>query len=127
MGRWLHGTVRVRVPFDNVDFQAMEAARRSGAYWLRCRAIVRGSPCAISIMSGSSACIGTMFRRDAEYPRPDHVLVHISDTHLLGGDARLYDRVDSAARLRKLLTALEGTGRRPAALVFTGDLADQGE
>ena len=68
-----------------------------------------------------------MFRRDAEYPRADHVLVHISDTHLLGGDARLYDRVDAAARLRELLAALEGTGRRPAALVFTGDLADRGE
>lgn len=68
-----------------------------------------------------------MFRRDAEYPRPDHVLVHISDTHLLGGDARLYDRVDGAARLRELLAALESTGRRPDALVFTGDLADRGE
>ena len=68
-----------------------------------------------------------MFRRDAEYPRPDHVLVHLSDTHLLGGEAKLYDQVDAAARLRELLAALEATGRRPAALVFTGDLADRGE
>ncbi|HWL59470.1 MAG TPA: phosphodiesterase [Microbacteriaceae bacterium] len=68
-----------------------------------------------------------MSHRDAEYPRPDHVLVHISDTHLLGGQARLYDRVDSTARLRELLAALESTGRRPAAIIFTGDLADRGE
>jgi Icc protein len=68
-----------------------------------------------------------MSRLEAEYPRPDHVLVHISDTHLLAGDGRLYDRVDSASRLRELLGALERTGRRPEALVFTGDLADHGE
>ena len=65
--------------------------------------------------------------REAEYPRPEHVLVHISDTHLLAGEGRLYDRIDSAVRLRELLTALERTGRRPEAIVFTGDLADRGE
>ncbi|GHF13332.1 metallophosphoesterase [Pseudolysinimonas yzui] len=68
-----------------------------------------------------------MSRLEAEYPRPDHVLVHISDTHLLAGEGRLYDRVDGATRLRELLTALELTGRRPEAIVFTGDLADHGE
>jgi len=65
--------------------------------------------------------------RDAEYPRPDLTLVHISDTHLLAHGARLYDRVDSEATLRDLLVALEATGRRPDALVFTGDLTDNGE
>lgn len=65
--------------------------------------------------------------RDAEYPRPDHTLVHISDTHLRGGGARLYDRIDSESFLREALEALEGTGRRPDAIVFTGDLADVGE
>lgn len=68
-----------------------------------------------------------MSRLEAEYPRPDHVLVHISDTHLLAGEGRLYDRVDGAARLRELLGALERTGRRAEAIVFTGDLADHGE
>jgi 3',5'-cyclic AMP phosphodiesterase CpdA len=65
--------------------------------------------------------------RDAEYPRPDLTLVHISDTHLLSDGARLYGRVDSEALLRELLAELEATGRRPDALVFTGDLADSGE
>jgi Icc protein len=68
-----------------------------------------------------------MSRLEAEYPRPDHVLVHISDTHLLAREGRLYDRVDASERLRELLTALERTGRRPEAIVFTGDLADHGE
>jgi Icc protein len=71
--------------------------------------------------------MGRMSRRRAEFSRPEHVLVHISDTHLLGGADRLYDRVDSAGHLRELLTALENTGRRPSAIVFTGDLADRGE
>jgi len=68
-----------------------------------------------------------MSRLEAAFPRPDHVLVHISDTHLVADGHRLYDRVDSATRLRELLDALERTGRRPEALVFTGDLADRGE
>ena len=68
-----------------------------------------------------------MSRRQAEYPRPDHVIVHISDTHFLTGEGRLYDRVDSVAQLREMLAALERTGRRPEAIVFTGDLADRGE
>jgi 3',5'-cyclic AMP phosphodiesterase CpdA len=70
---------------------------------------------------------GGMLVRDAEYPRPDHTLVHISDTHLLAGAGRLYDRVDAEAHLRDLMARLEATGRRPDALVFTGDLADVGE
>jgi Icc protein len=68
-----------------------------------------------------------MSRRQAEFPRPDHVLVHISDTHFLTGAGRLYDRVDSVAQLREMLEALERTGRRPEAIIFTGDLADRGE
>lgn len=68
-----------------------------------------------------------MSRRQAEYPRPDHVLVHISDTHLLAAEGRLYDRIDSAIQLREMLVALERTGRRPVGIVFTGDLADRGE
>ncbi len=68
-----------------------------------------------------------MSRLEAEYPRPDHVLVHISDTHLLSGEGRLFERVDASTRLRELLAALEATGRHPEAIVFTGDLADRGE
>ncbi|GIT78624.1 3',5'-cyclic adenosine monophosphate phosphodiesterase CpdA [Leifsonia sp. LS1] len=65
--------------------------------------------------------------RIAEYPRPDHFLLHISDTHLLAGGERLYGSVDSDAHLRALLAEVEASGGRPEAIVFTGDLADRGQ
>jgi 3',5'-cyclic-AMP phosphodiesterase len=65
--------------------------------------------------------------RIAEHPRPDHFLLHFSDTHFVGGDRRLYDRVDSEAHLRRLADEFAASGQRPEAIVFTGDLADHGE
>ncbi|MGR2752086.1 phosphodiesterase [Agromyces arachidis] len=65
--------------------------------------------------------------RRAEHPRPSHFLLHISDTHLLAGGGRLYDRVDSDRHLRELFEQFESSGARPDAIVFTGDLADRGE
>jgi 3',5'-cyclic AMP phosphodiesterase CpdA len=58
---------------------------------------------------------------------PTHVVAHLSDTHLLAGDARQYDAIDTVTRFT---TALERVGRidpPPQALVFTGDLADVGD
>lgn len=63
----------------------------------------------------------------AEFARPDHFLLHLSDTHLLGGDRRLYDSVDSANHLAQLFAELEASEGRPEAIIFTGDLADKGE
>ena len=68
-----------------------------------------------------------MTTRTAEYPRPDHFLLHISDTHVLAGDGLLYDRVASERHLRTLFDEFEASGGRPEAIVFTGDLADRGE
>ena len=68
-----------------------------------------------------------MKTRIAEYPRPDHFLLHISDTHLLAGGERLYGTVDSEQHLRALLQEVESSGGRPDAIVFTGDLADRGQ
>jgi len=65
--------------------------------------------------------------RVAEHPRPDHVIAHISDTHLIAGDGDLYGDVDADARLSELLERLEGSQTRPEALIFTGDLADTGQ
>jgi Icc protein len=65
--------------------------------------------------------------RDAEYPRPDHVLLHLSDTHLIAGEGRLYGAVDADARLQKLLERIESARIVPSALVVTGDLVDAGE
>ncbi|WP_306233431.1 metallophosphoesterase [Agrococcus beijingensis] len=68
-----------------------------------------------------------MTSRTPEHPRPDHFLLHISDTHLLAGGGRLYDRVASEEHLRRLFDEFEASGARPDAIVFTGDLADLGE
>ncbi len=65
--------------------------------------------------------------RSAEHPRPNHFLLHISDTHLLAGGGRLYDRVASEEHLHRLFDEFEASGARPDAIVFTGDLADRGE
>jgi len=65
--------------------------------------------------------------RTAEYPRPDHFLLHLSDTHLLAGGGRLYGSVDVEAHLAELFREVEASGARPEAIVFTGDLADKGE
>ncbi len=64
--------------------------------------------------------------RAAEHPRPDYVLLHISDTHLIS-DGSLYGTVDADGRLGELLEQLKHSGLRPDAVVFTGDLADDGE
>jgi 3',5'-cyclic AMP phosphodiesterase CpdA len=55
------------------------------------------------------------------------VILHLSDTHLLGGDRLLGERYDTARHLRRTLEAAEATGVRPDAVVFTGDLTDLGE
>lgn len=68
-----------------------------------------------------------MITRKAEHPRPDHFLLHISDTHLLAGGRQLYDRVCPERHLRQLFNEFEASGARPEAIVFTGDLADRGE
>lgn len=68
-----------------------------------------------------------MIPRTAEHPRPQHFLLHMSDTHLLGGEDPLYGAVDSELRLREVFEDLEASGARPHAIVFTGDLADKGE
>ena len=45
--------------------------------------------------------------RHAEYPAPERVLLHLSDTHLRAAGSRLFDLVDATARLRSALRAIE--------------------
>lgn len=65
--------------------------------------------------------------RFGQYPPPRRTLLHLSDTHLLAGNAPLGGRFDTAANLARTLEAAEATGVRPDAIVFTGDLTDLGE
>ena len=62
-----------------------------------------------------------------QHPPAEHVVVHISDTHLLAGEAKLYGSIDSDAPLTLLMERLVASGISIDALVFTGDLADRGE
>lgn len=56
-----------------------------------------------------------------------HVIAHISDTHLLGGDRKLFSTVDVAQNLTRILDRLRAGDQHIDALVFTGDLADVAE
>ena len=62
-----------------------------------------------------------------DHPQASRVIVHVSDTHLLAGNPPLGGRYDTAANLAATLAAVERTGVRPDAIVFTGDLTDLGE
>jgi 3',5'-cyclic AMP phosphodiesterase CpdA len=63
----------------------------------------------------------------AQYGAPGHTIIHISDTHFLADEKRLYGAVDTDATLTRALEQLEESGIRPELLVFTGDIADLGE
>ena len=39
----------------------------------------------------------------AQYARPDHFILHLSDTHFVAGVSPLYGQVDSEARLVQLV------------------------
>jgi 3',5'-cyclic-AMP phosphodiesterase len=65
--------------------------------------------------------------RIAEHPRPDHFLLHLSDTHLLPEGGKLYDEIQPRVRLQRIFDDLEAAGTHPEAIVFTGDLADHGD
>jgi len=65
--------------------------------------------------------------RTAEYPAPERVLLHLSDTHLRAAGSRLFDLVDATDHLARALAVIEASGIAPDAIVITGDLADLGE
>ena len=62
-----------------------------------------------------------------QYPPATHVIAHISDTHFLSGSTALYGAVDTDTTVYRAMAQLERSGLRPDALIFTGDIADQGE
>ncbi|PTW90528.1 3',5'-cyclic AMP phosphodiesterase CpdA [Microbacteriaceae bacterium MWH-Ta3] len=62
-----------------------------------------------------------------EVDAPLHTIAHISDTHLLGGDRKLFSSIDVAANITTIMSRLAHSEHNIEALVFTGDLADLGE
>lgn len=66
-------------------------------------------------------------RQLGQHPAPRHVVAHLSDPHLLAGDALHYGTIDNTAHLRLALERLAAVRPAPQVLVFTGDLADRAE
>lgn len=62
-----------------------------------------------------------------QHPPARRTIVHLSDTHLLAGDALLAGHFDTAANLARTLDAVESLAVSPDAIVLTGDLTDLGE
>ena len=63
----------------------------------------------------------------AEHPAPERILLHLSDTHLRADSPLLFDAIDGRQHLEAALAAIESSGVRPDAIIFTGDLVDLGE
>ncbi|TLM72918.1 phosphodiesterase [Pseudarthrobacter sp. NamB4] len=61
----------------------------------------------------------------AEYPTPDHVLVHVSDPHFVA-EGLLYGEMDPQLGLVEVLDSIEASGIGPEAIIFSGDLTDKG-
>jgi 3',5'-cyclic-AMP phosphodiesterase len=62
-----------------------------------------------------------------QYPPPTFTVAHLSDPHLLAGNARQYGVVDTEIGLALALARIARMDPLPQALVFTGDLADKAE
>jgi len=62
----------------------------------------------------------------SQYPRPEQLIVHLSDTHFTAGRAPMFGTVDSDEILAQALRQLAGAGLSPSAIVITGDIADTG-
>ncbi|MFC4244849.1 phosphodiesterase [Gryllotalpicola reticulitermitis] len=62
----------------------------------------------------------------SQYPRPEQLIVHLSDTHFTAARSPMFGIVDSDANLATALRGLTGAGLHPDAIVVTGDVADTG-
>lgn len=61
-----------------------------------------------------------------QYPSAEQVIVHLSDLHLTADSTPLFGLLDADARLREAIDRLTASGVMPAAIVVTGDVADDG-
>jgi len=68
-----------------------------------------------------------VFQPSSQHSPAEHFILHISDTHFVGGAGLLHGKVDSDANLKRLFRDFAKTQARPEAIVFTGDLADTGD
>ena len=63
-----------------------------------------------------------------QYTKPTHTIIHASDTQLLGESGTWHGYpIDADEKLEELVITIEATNLQPDAIIFTGDLADDGE
>lgn len=62
-----------------------------------------------------------------QHPPADLVIAHFSDPHFTLDNTPVHGMIDPESNLTRSLDHLERSGIRPAALVFTGDLANDGD
>lgn len=62
-----------------------------------------------------------------QHPAPSLSLLHLSDTHLLGGDRSLFGVLATEKKLEEVFHRVSNSGLDIAAIVITGDLVDLGE
>jgi len=68
-----------------------------------------------------------MTENTIEIPRPGHLVLHLSDTHLVDRGELLHDLVDAEAKLANLFQGFARSDKKPDAIVVTGDIADAGQ
>lgn len=66
-------------------------------------------------------------KRMGQHAHPTHLIVHLSDIHLLANGRPLFEAVDVEAHLQRALDQVETSGVRPDAIVISGDVTDRGE
>jgi 3',5'-cyclic AMP phosphodiesterase CpdA len=62
-----------------------------------------------------------------QHPAPEMTLMHLSDTHLLAGDEKLFTVLETEKKLEALFERTVSSGVDLTAVVITGDLTDLGE
>ncbi|GAA4665186.1 metallophosphoesterase [Frondihabitans cladoniiphilus] len=62
-----------------------------------------------------------------QHPDPEFTIAHLSDTHFLADRAKWGGAIDTDSQIVKALAQVTRSGRRPDAIVITGDLTDLGE
>lgn len=62
-----------------------------------------------------------------QHPAPEMSLLHLSDTHLLAGDKKLFGQLETEAKLEALFQRVSESAVDLTAIVITGDLTDLGE
>lgn len=80
-----------------------------------------------SMRGASRAAYASPMLPPGSQPAPTHVIAHLSDMHLIAGDALLHGHIDTVSQLRQALARVEQSAQHFDALVLSGDLTDHAQ